>query len=364
MNNKTFFSVVIPTCNRPNFLKTAVKSILLQDFKDYEIVVSDNSPTDESERICLSMSDKRIRYHRNKKNIGFAKNLYQVIKMAEGQYVFMLGDDDFILKTDTLSNLHKVIKKNNFGYVRLNAFYHKNLEFLFDLGRLDRLKNKTLAPNSSNLETVNFIYNTNFTYISGIVFRNSKNVHIAELEKPQLPNFQMEHFWIKFIFKPARKYGGYMDVEDAIISRFYIVIDPKFIINANPNLYIVENNRIYLEKVWDLIFADLTEKEKTTWTKNRVEQIVTLLPSIKYYSSNRNLLLFIRRMLELNKGLYLDPFLYLSTIIALLMPKFLWTKLRNLYHRLSMVDVKRVKRVNIDISSLKAKLDINYDLNL
>ena len=43
MDNITpFFSIVIPTKNRPVFLRESIQSILYQDFDDYEIIVSDN----------------------------------------------------------------------------------------------------------------------------------------------------------------------------------------------------------------------------------------------------------------------------------------------------------------------------------
>ena len=48
---KPFFSITIPTFNKPDYLQSAIGSVLLQDFNDFEIVVSDNSSDNKSEKI-------------------------------------------------------------------------------------------------------------------------------------------------------------------------------------------------------------------------------------------------------------------------------------------------------------------------
>ena len=44
-----YFTVVIPTRNRPNLVLTAVQSVLEQDCRDFELIVSDNSDPDRTE---------------------------------------------------------------------------------------------------------------------------------------------------------------------------------------------------------------------------------------------------------------------------------------------------------------------------
>ena len=41
-SRQPFFSIVIPTKNRPEYLRESIQSVLLQDFTDYELIVSDN----------------------------------------------------------------------------------------------------------------------------------------------------------------------------------------------------------------------------------------------------------------------------------------------------------------------------------
>lgn len=57
-------SVIVPTFNRSSLLQKAVQSILNQDFKDLEIIISDDNSSDDTKSVVenLQKSDKRIKY--------------------------------------------------------------------------------------------------------------------------------------------------------------------------------------------------------------------------------------------------------------------------------------------------------------
>jgi len=59
---KPFFSIVIPTYNRGNYLKLAIKSILRQNYDDYEIIITDNASTDNTKEVIYSFRNKKIKY--------------------------------------------------------------------------------------------------------------------------------------------------------------------------------------------------------------------------------------------------------------------------------------------------------------
>ena len=50
-------TILIPTYNRPQYLKFALESVLNQTYQNLEIVISDNSPNDETESMLQSFSD-------------------------------------------------------------------------------------------------------------------------------------------------------------------------------------------------------------------------------------------------------------------------------------------------------------------
>ncbi len=344
MTKKPFFSIAIPTYNRPDDLKSAIKSLLMQNFADFEIVISDNSDNKISEKVCKSFNDKRIKYSRNKSNIGFARNLYKAIKRTSGKYVFLFGDDDLVLKSDSLLNIYNLFHENHYGYIRIKFLYHKNMDHLFDFNKTPENAIKVLEKRSSSIETLHFMYKHNFSMISGNIFLNSNSFSIPVLEETSDSDFLMESFWVKFIFRQARDYGAYFDTDDIILVKW--IIQAKNQAGATgetPGIYDVVDNKIYIEKSWDLMTDELSVDEKKEWINTQLIQMVPLLPSVKFYSNNSNLLLFIKRMLKFNNSLVFMPSLYLFTIVALLMPKFLWNRFRNIVQ-----DYKKVADINLE----------------
>jgi glycosyltransferase involved in cell wall biosynthesis len=89
-------SICIPTYNRPGLLREAVESCLAQTFCDFEIVITDNSEHDDSERWIRQLSDPRIRYHKNERNIGGEANCAKALSLAQGQFIKLLMDDDLM----------------------------------------------------------------------------------------------------------------------------------------------------------------------------------------------------------------------------------------------------------------------------
>ncbi|HEY2944034.1 MAG TPA: glycosyltransferase [Vicinamibacteria bacterium] len=87
-------SVCIPTFNHGRFLGEALRSVLDQDYQDYEVIVSDNASTDGTEAVVRELADERIRYLRNDRNIGMMENWNRAIQQSRGRYVKVLQADD------------------------------------------------------------------------------------------------------------------------------------------------------------------------------------------------------------------------------------------------------------------------------
>jgi glycosyltransferase involved in cell wall biosynthesis len=84
---------IITTFNRALFLKKAIESVLTQTFENFELLIFDNSSTDNTEEIVKGFSDKRITYIKHKPiGISAARNLG--VKEAKGEFVAFLDDDD------------------------------------------------------------------------------------------------------------------------------------------------------------------------------------------------------------------------------------------------------------------------------
>jgi glycosyltransferase involved in cell wall biosynthesis len=88
-------SVVIPTYNRHNFLRSAIASVLSQTFQDFEIIVVDDASFTEGAFIIVTeFKDTRIKYIRHELNKGLSASRNTGIKASRGRYIALLDDDD------------------------------------------------------------------------------------------------------------------------------------------------------------------------------------------------------------------------------------------------------------------------------
>jgi glycosyltransferase involved in cell wall biosynthesis len=100
MNNETSLapalSIGLPVFNGANYLAEALDGILSQTFTDFELIVSDNASTDETQAICeqYAARDSRLRYYRASRNMGAAWNHNQVFKLSRGRYFRWSSHDD------------------------------------------------------------------------------------------------------------------------------------------------------------------------------------------------------------------------------------------------------------------------------
>jgi glycosyltransferase involved in cell wall biosynthesis len=89
-------SIGLPVYNGARYLPQSLPSLLGQDFEDFELLISDNASTDETEEICRSYAakDPRIRYWRNPLNIGSARNYQRLFERARGEFFKWCSHDD------------------------------------------------------------------------------------------------------------------------------------------------------------------------------------------------------------------------------------------------------------------------------
>jgi glycosyltransferase involved in cell wall biosynthesis len=91
-------SVTLPVFNGERYLAQAIRSILDQSYRDFELIVSDNASTDATEEICRSFEaqDRRVRYIRQPRNIGASPNFNICYALASGEYFKWAAHDDYL----------------------------------------------------------------------------------------------------------------------------------------------------------------------------------------------------------------------------------------------------------------------------
>jgi glycosyltransferase involved in cell wall biosynthesis len=87
-------SVIIPTHNRAQFLRSAIGSVLKQTYQDFEIIVVDDASDDNTQEVVTSFDGWHIKYVRHEVNKGDAGSRNTGILISTGRYVAFLDDDD------------------------------------------------------------------------------------------------------------------------------------------------------------------------------------------------------------------------------------------------------------------------------
>ena len=127
-------SIGIPTYNRSDTLRRAIKSALAQDHPAVEVVVSDDASTDGTETLLRELSgrDTRLRYLRQERNLGHALNFQAVLDAARGDYFMWLTDDDWLDPSYVSRCIGELTRHPDHSLVCGLARYHSNGRHVVD----------------------------------------------------------------------------------------------------------------------------------------------------------------------------------------------------------------------------------------
>ncbi len=89
-------SIGMPVYNGGATMRTAIDSLLAQDFGDFELIIADNASTDETPDIArrYAAADSRIRYIRHAENCGAFANYAYVLDVARADFFMWAAADD------------------------------------------------------------------------------------------------------------------------------------------------------------------------------------------------------------------------------------------------------------------------------
>lgn len=105
-----FFSVVMPLYNKQNTVIRAVSSVILQNYKEFELIIVDDGSTDKSLDVVNSVVDDRVKII-SQKNRGVSAARNEGLKSAHGQFVCFLDADD-VWMPDHLTTIHNLVRKS------------------------------------------------------------------------------------------------------------------------------------------------------------------------------------------------------------------------------------------------------------
>ncbi len=138
MSQSPLVSIGMPVYNGEMFLRRALESLLNQEYKNLEIIISDNDSNDSTATICkeYAKQDHRIRYIKQEKNIGLQNNFKFVLNESSGKYFMWAAVDDFWMPAFIQSLVAELENDANAGLamsrverVDVNGVYQDSIGF-------------------------------------------------------------------------------------------------------------------------------------------------------------------------------------------------------------------------------------------
>ncbi|QQG44073.1 MAG: glycosyltransferase family 2 protein [Candidatus Roizmanbacteria bacterium] len=332
-------TVLLTTYKRPQYLKLAIRSVLSQNFKDFELIILDDASPDNTEEIIKkTFKDPRIIYIKNKKNLGFPGNFINGIKLSKGKYIFLFSDDDIIAMPDTLSVVYEQMEERKSGYAQLGLMFYEDNYYQPSFIATPIKKEILYIPPGEDIliKTQDW----HFGFASGNIYRRD----LLKLDDV-INDVWFSH--VKPIFRIIKKTGALYIGEKFIIGKFSKSGNVSYLnVDVNKEFHIRKLFEIYKE-------FDSSASRYNLYEKSHLDEVIKSLPGIKYYTSNKNVLTIAKEVLKINPSYQSKLFYWRSIILALIIPKSIlgilrYAKLQLGYLKISKV-IKEIKlKENID----------------
>lgn len=164
-------SIVIPTYNSLDSLRRTLDSVLIQNFQDYEIIITDDSKNDKIKDFVEQFNFPRIKYNKNKPSLGSPENWNEGIRRTSGEYIKIIHHDDWLADKDTLEKFVKLMDENpqcDFGY-------SKSVDVKIKTGKIKKRKAQKYVSEIQKDCFMLFLSNR-IGAPSVTIFRNNKNI--------------------------------------------------------------------------------------------------------------------------------------------------------------------------------------------
>lgn len=97
MNVDPKVSIVLAFFNGRNTISSALRSLTMQTFQDWELIAIDDCSQDNSAEIVAQLEDPRVRLYRNSSNLGLSASLNRGIDLARAPYIARMDCDDLCM---------------------------------------------------------------------------------------------------------------------------------------------------------------------------------------------------------------------------------------------------------------------------
>ncbi len=226
--------------NGEKYLKEAIRSVINQTYKNWEIIFWDNQSKDKSSQILKSFKDKRIKYYRSKSFSKLYKARNMAINKAKGKFVSFLDVDDFWINTKLEKQINLFQKEKNLILVYSNVFILNNSNKSFKLFTKDTLPSGKITQNLLS----NYRMPVITTILKKSIFNKIKFKNNYEI----IGDFDFfTKLSLKGLFGPIQEPLAYYRIHEKNVSKTKIDLFIKEF-----NLWIDENKNLTLFKKYNL----------------------------------------------------------------------------------------------------------------
>ena len=214
---KPLLTVVIPVYNVEKYLKRCIESILIQEWKNYDILLVDDGSTDNSPQICEDYAKAYdIISVIHKENGGLSEARNTGISNAEGEYVFFLDSDDWI-EPNTFSDLAEVIESDQYDIISFNPEFVKSEH---DIIKSDSKRTKRLTGKEALIDMFSYGFITGFAtdkiYRKALFTKNTIQFPVGKYYEDLGTNYKL-FLAAKKVYATNQKYYHYLiDNPDSI----------------------------------------------------------------------------------------------------------------------------------------------------
>lgn len=162
-----FITVAIPHYKHQRYLQCVLASIFEQEFKDLEILVSDDCSPDDSNQVIpllLQRSGRAFRYYSQPTNLGYDGNVRFSLSAARGRYVLMLGNDDALADSSVLRRVSGELSRLGMPEMAITNFSD------WKTGAVTKRALSTCSLGQGTETAIRFF--RSFSFISGLIFNS------------------------------------------------------------------------------------------------------------------------------------------------------------------------------------------------
>lgn len=291
-NKYPLVSVIINCYNGETYLSEAIKSILNQTFKNFEVIFWDNQSNDKSSIIYKSFKDKRLKYYYAKKHTSLYEARNLAIQKSKGTFITFLDTDDYWTNQKLNLQIQK-FKEKNIGLV------YSNYYILNQFTGLKTVAYKKKLP-------------------SGIIYRKLlKNYFLAIGSVMIKKNFFKKNFFFNKKFNIIGDFDFFLKISKK--NDFESIQEPLFIYRIHKESFSNKNYQLHINelKLW-LKKQKLFDKESTFFIKQKINYMQAILSILnkRYIHAFKNILLVYSKIMQL------------KLLIFLLIPNFFFKKIK------------------------------------